>query len=167
MLWTMSDAPANPIPPAGGAFLLAQLGAHAAARYAERIAGLDLNPAQTGLLRLVAQEPGRSQQDLATLLGVVPSKIVGLVDSLESLRLVERRRSTTDRRNYALHLTDHGRATMADLRTVAMEHDRDITAALNDEERVRLVELLQRVADQQGLRPGVHPGYQGLRRSSR
>ena len=48
-----------------------------------------------------------------------------------------------------------------------MEHDRDITAALNDEERVRLVELLQRVADQQGLRPGVHPGYQGLRRSSR
>ena len=167
MLWTMSDAPANPIPPAGGAFLLAQLGAHATARYAERIAGLDLTPAQTGLLRLVAQEPGRSQQDLATLLGVVPSKIVGLVDSLESLRLVERRRSTTDRRNYALHLTDHGRATMADLRTVAMEHDRDITAALNDEERARLVELLQRVADQQGLRPGVHPGYQGLRRSSR
>lgn len=153
----------NKIPPAGGAFLLAQIGAHAATRYGERVAALDLVPAQTGLLRLVAMEPGRSQQDVAGRLGVVPSKVVGLVDELESRGLLERRRSTTDRRHYELHLTDLGRRTMADVREVAMAHDADVTAALTDVERTQLVVLLQRVADQQGLLPGAHPGYRTLR----
>lgn len=150
------------LPPAGTAFLLAQLGAHAAARYAERVARLDLTPAHTGLLRLVAREPGRSQQALAAQLGVVPSKVVALVDELEARQLVERRRSTTDRRNHALHLTESGLRTLADVRTVAVEHETDITAALTDEERRVLTELLQKVADSRGLTPGVHPGYRNL-----
>jgi hypothetical protein len=35
----------------------------------------------------------------------------------------------------------------------------ELTAALDNAERQTLMELLQRVADQQGLEPGVHPGY--------
>ena len=46
----------------GSAFLLAQVGAHAAQRFTERIGELDLTPAQVGLLRLVASRPGQSQQ---------------------------------------------------------------------------------------------------------
>jgi DNA-binding MarR family transcriptional regulator len=156
--------PDAPIPEVGSAFLLAQLGAHATARYAERVARLGLTPAQTGLMRLVAIGPGLSQRDLAARLGVVPSKVVGLVDELESRGLLERRRSTTDRRNHALHLTDRGRETMAEVRVAAVEHDAEVTTALTDEERGVLAGLLRRVADQQGLRPGVHPGYRDPRR---
>ncbi len=65
------------------AFLLAQLGAHAAGRFAERIAGLDLTPAQAGLLRLVARTPGRSQRELAGDLGMPPSRFVPFADKLE------------------------------------------------------------------------------------
>ncbi len=165
MLRTMNDAagPPDRLPPAGSAFLLAQIGAHAAARYAERVATIDLTPAGTGLLRLVAQRPGRSQQDLATALGVVPSKVVGLVDDLESHGLVERRRSTTDRRNYALHLTEHGMRVLGQIRDLATAHDAEMTSALTDQERSSLGVLLQKVADDQGLTPGVHPGYRSLR----
>ena len=35
--------------------------------------------------------------------------------------------------------------------------------ALTDDERHRLTELLQKVAEQPGLTPGVHPGYRRLR----
>jgi hypothetical protein len=35
-------------------------------------------------------------------------------------------------------------------------------AALDETERQQLAILLQRVADQQGLTPGVHPGYARL-----
>ena len=146
-------------PPAGTAFLLAQLGAHAAARYGARVAALDLTPAQTGLLRLVMTEPGLSQRDLARRLGVGPSTVVALVDGLEARGLLERRRSPTDRRHHALHLTEGGTRTMTEIRTIAVDHDADITAALDDDERRALATLLRRVADQQGLRPGVHPGY--------
>ena len=44
---------------------LAQVGAHAGAAFTERIAELDLTPAQSGLVRLVASGPGQSQQALA------------------------------------------------------------------------------------------------------
>jgi DNA-binding MarR family transcriptional regulator len=161
------DADVGRLPPAGNAFLLAQFGAHAAARYAERVARLDLTPAQTGLLRLVAQDPGRSQQALASQLGVVPSKVVSLVDDLEARRLLERRRSTTDRRHYALHLTDQGQQVLAKIRTVALQHETDMMAALTDQERRQLTHLLQKIAEQQGLTPGVHPGYRNLRTTRR
>lgn len=143
----------------GAAFLLAQLGAHAAGMFAQRISALGLTPPQAGLLRLVGQGPGRSQQALAAQLGVVPSKVVVLVDALESRGLLERRRNSTDRRNYALHLTDAGQQTLDDLRPVATQHEGDLTAALDDDERDKLTGLLRRIADQQGLTPGVHPGY--------
>jgi DNA-binding MarR family transcriptional regulator len=141
------------------AFLLAQLGAHATERFAERIAALDLSPAQAGLLRAVAREPGRSQQAVAEQLGVQPSRFVALVDELEQRGAVERRRNATDRRLYALHLTAQGELLMRDVGQAGQAHENDICAALSPADRATLRELLQRVADQQGLTPGVHPGY--------
>ena len=146
----------------GAAFLLAQLGAHAAGRYAGRVAELELDPAQTGVLHLIAREPGRSQQALADRLGVAPSRVVGLVDGLEARGLLERRRSATDRRTYELHLTGQGQDLLQRLRQVATAHEADVTTALTADERQALVELLRKVADQQGLTPGVHPGYRRL-----
>jgi DNA-binding MarR family transcriptional regulator len=153
--------PAGP-PPTGAAFLLAQLGAHAAGRYAEKVAALDLDPAQTGVLHLIARRPGQSQQALADRLGVAASRVVALVDGLESRGLLARRRSVTDRRNYELDLTDEGQQLLGRLREVAKAHEADVTAALDADERAQLVGLLQKVADQQGLMPGVHPGYRRL-----
>jgi DNA-binding MarR family transcriptional regulator len=156
----MPDA-AGP-PPMGAAFLLTQLGAHAAGRYAEKVAALDLDPAQTGVLHLIARSPGRSQQALADQLGVAASRVVALVDGLEERGLLARRRSATDRRNYELHLTPDGERLLARLREVAKTHEQDVTAALTADERAQLVALLRKVADQQGLTPGVHPGYRRL-----
>lgn len=141
------------------AFLLAQIGAHATERFAERIAALDLTPAQAGLLRAVASEPGRSQQAVAEQLGVQPSRFVALVDELEQRGVVERRRNATDRRLYALHLTAHGERFMREIGEVGLAHENDICSALSAAERTTLRELLQRVADQQGLTPVGHPGY--------
>ena len=151
-------------PQTGTAFLLAQLGAHATARYAARVAELDLDPAQTGVLHLIAREPGQSQQALAARLGVVPSRVVGLLDALEARELLERRRHPGDRRNHALHLTESGMQLLERIRVVAVEHEAEITAGLNPAERAELTGLLRRVADQQGLMPGVHPGYRTVRR---
>ena len=135
----------------GVACLLAQLGAHATERFAERIAKLDLTPPQTGLLRAVATEPGRSQQAVAEQLGIQPSRFVALVDELERRGVVERRRNATDRRLYALHLTTPGKQLMREIDQVGMAHENDMCSALSASERTTLFELLQRVADQQAL----------------
>src|SRR3954451_5714791 len=143
----------------GSAFLLAQVGAHAAQRFTERIAELDLTPAQVGLLRLVATRPGQSQQAIAAQLGTPPTRLVALVDALEKRGLVERRRNPEDRRLYALELTEGGRALMSRIALTAMAHERALTASLTEDERATLHALLTKVADEQGLTPGVHPGY--------
>jgi DNA-binding MarR family transcriptional regulator len=148
----------------GNAFLLAQIGAHAAAQFAKRIAGLDLTPAQTGLLRLVAWQPGQSQQVLARQIRTPPSRLVLLVDHLEERGLIERRRNPDDRRHHALYLTAAGRQFLkTKLGPIGAAHEDDICAALTPAEREQLHGLLSRIAEQQRLTPGVHPGYQQLK----
>jgi DNA-binding MarR family transcriptional regulator len=143
----------------GVAFLLAQLGAHAAAAFAERLRPLDLTPPQAGVLRRLAHAPGESQRALADALGMHPPRLVALIDDLEGRGLVQRSRDPADRRNYALSLTPAGRETMTRLATVARQHERAVTAAIDDDERAELAAVLRRLADDQGLTPGVHPGY--------
>ncbi|MFG2582425.1 MarR family winged helix-turn-helix transcriptional regulator [Streptomyces malaysiensis] len=156
------ERPPGP-PPTGAAFLLAQLGAHAADLFAERLATLDLTPAQSGLLRLLAGSPGRSQRELADDLGMPPSRFVAFADELEQRGLIERRRNPVDRRLYAVHLTDEGGTLLAQLRQVGAEHERRLTEGLSEPERDQLTGLLRRVAEQQGLSPGVHPGFRSMR----
>src|SRR5205807_2586245 len=98
-----ADNGSKPKGSAGAAFLLAQVGAHAAARFAARLAELTLVPAHAGIFRILSATPGISQQELAAALGTVPSRLVALIDELESRGLVQRREHETDRRSYALH----------------------------------------------------------------
>ena len=143
----------------GAAFLLAQVGAHAASRFGARLAEVNLVPAHAGIFRILSATPAISQQSLATALGTVPSRLVGLVDELETKGLVERRAHETDRRTHALHLTEKGKAMMEAIGRIAREHRQDLLAALSEDEQSQLSALLQRVAEQQGLLRGVHPGY--------
>lgn len=140
------------------AFLLAQLGAHAGLRFAERLGPLGLAPRHAGILRILGGSSGLSQRELGARLGALPSRVVALVDELEQRGLVERRDDPADRRSYALHLTERGRAMLADVGRVAREHGERLLAALSAEERQQLGRLLERIAADQGLAPSVHPG---------
>lgn len=142
------------------AFLLAQVGAKAAAQFAERMQVIALTPSDAGILRLLRMSAGLSQQELAGRLGIHPSRLVALLDSLEKKRFVERKPNPDDRRLYSLHLTNGGVGALERVGKVAREHQDALLASLNPEERETLAVLLLRIANQQGLTPGVHPGYQ-------
>ena len=146
------------------AFLLAQVGAHAASKFAERMGALGLTPPDAGILRLLRLTAGLSQQELAAKLGIHPSRLVALLDELERKGLVERKSNPDDRRQYSLHLTEKGTKTLEEIGHVAQQHQEALCAALTLEERDKLAELLRKIADQQGLSPMVHPGYRWIKR---
>ncbi|MEA2214733.1 MAG: hypothetical protein QOK19_294 [Solirubrobacteraceae bacterium] len=148
----------------GVAFLLAQLGAHAAAAFAERVGPLGLTPPEAGILRRLGQVPGQSQRGLADALGMHAPRLVALIDELEERGLVTRARDPEDRRNYAISLTDDGRRTLAELARAARRHELAITSALQPDERALLARMLRRIAEEQDLAPGIHPGYRRLGR---
>jgi DNA-binding MarR family transcriptional regulator len=142
------------------AFLLAELGAYATERFAQRVHALDLTTPQVSMLRVIADEPGQSQQSLARRLGVQPSRVVALVDGLEHRGLVERTRNRSDRRLYEVTLTRSGHTLLAAIAALAVEHEQELCAGLTAADRRQLRDLLARVADQHGLgpSPGPNPG---------
>ena len=159
---TLMNSAKPPSRPTGAAFLLAQLGAHAAEAFGQRIAALGMTPPHAGILRLIAAMPNCNQQSLAERLGVLPSRMVMLIDELAEKGWVERRRSQEDRRHSELVLTKAGNVTLEKLGRLAAEHEASLCAALSPEERETLAALCRRIADQQGLTPQVHPGYRKL-----
>ena len=144
------------------ALLLAQVGAHGAKQFADRLSVLKLTPPHAGILRRLVQSPGISQRELATALGMHASRLVAVLDEMESLGLLIREANAEDRRTYSLQVTPKGREMMEQIAAISQQHNEALCAALNEEERALLVGLLQRIADQQGLLRGVHPGFSTL-----
>jgi DNA-binding MarR family transcriptional regulator len=142
----------------GFAFLLVQLGSHAARRFAETLAPSGLEPRHYGMLRRLAANEGRSQQALGELLGLNPTRMVFLVDDLENHGFVERRRNPADRRSYALYLTAAGRKALKRAETATRHHAAGIGSSLSAAERRQLTRLLRRVAVEQGIGDQSLPG---------
>jgi hypothetical protein len=63
---------------------------------------------------------------------------------------------------HSIQLTKNGDEILEKIGKVAREHQDALLAALGKEERDGLAALLLKIADQQGLVRGVHPGYQQL-----
>jgi DNA-binding MarR family transcriptional regulator len=147
--------------PASLAFLLSQVGIHAARQFAERIAEVGLQPPLFRVLNLVDAAEGRSQQAIGEAIEVPPSRMVALVDELEQRGLVERRPNPDDRRVRALYLTGKGRETLARGREIARAHEEELTQGMAAVDRKRLTRLLQKIVDEQTIGRGVHPGMSG------
>jgi len=149
------------------AFLLAQVGAHAASKFGGRLKKLHLSRPHSGILWNLSFSSSITQRQLAARLRILPSRLVALLDELESRGLIERRRNPDDRRRHSLHLTQKGRATVKLIGEISGEHQKELLAALSDDDQSKLGELLHRVAAEQGLARGVHPGYTRLGKSEK
>lgn len=158
----------NPIPdqprpgPSGRgslAFLLSQVGAWAGHRFGQRLADIGMTPSEAGLIWIISHSPAHNQQQLSTMMGVAPSRMVALIDGLADQELVERARSSQDRRVSIVQLTQQGHQALTQLRRIALDHDQEVGAVLDDNERQLLHQLLTRLADNAELPARVHPGY--------
>jgi len=140
------------------AFLLSQVGIHASRRFAERISEAGLNPPLFRVLNLVDAAEGQSQQAIGAAIEVPAPRMVALVDELEERGMIERRPDPKDRRVRALYLTRKGRTALARGRKIARAHEEDLTRGMAAADRRRLVDLLQKIVDEQAIGRGVHPG---------
>ncbi|HZQ44435.1 MAG TPA: MarR family transcriptional regulator [Acidobacteriaceae bacterium] len=147
----------------GVAFLLSQIGTRSAQEFARLLAPLKLSPADAGILRLLRQTPGISQQQLAQTLGMHASRLVAIIDILESRKLLARTQNPEDRRLYSLHLTERGTETLAEIGNIARTHNDLMCSGLKAAEVDQLASLLHKIAAAQGLTPKVHPGYKDLK----
>ena len=107
------------------------------------LAPIDIRPAQYSVLVVIAGNPGLSQSDLATLLGIERARLVRLLDKLEKRGLTQRLASRTDRRSHALRLTGDGQKILKRAKTLAAAHETRLVERLGAEQRNVLIDTMR------------------------
>lgn len=107
------------------------------------LAPIDIRPAQYSVLVLIAANPGASQSQIASRLGIERARLVRLLNRLEKRGLTERLESTKDRRSHALRLTPQGRKTLKRAKTLAALHEARLAEKLGPEQRKALIDSLR------------------------
>jgi len=113
-------------------------------RSTEELLGLKLR--QVMLLSYLRYGAPALQQQLCEALWLDPNNCVLLLNELEDMGYVERRRDPADRRRHMVELTDEGRAALERAERAQESVGDEIFAALSDEERATLRSLLGRAA---------------------
>lgn len=120
----------------------------------EAMAEWQISPVQFSALVLIANNPGLIQTQVSDALGVKKANFVGLVRELEMRKLVERRPTASDRRAYALHLTERGKTAYQALDSLSARQEQAIQDLIGPEAYASLMEPLRRLArmkDQSGI----------------
>lgn len=137
--------PPEPLASAPG-FLLSWNGRRTATMFAKALEPLGLRPPHFGVMRLIATEPGQTQQELAQRSLIDPSSMVAVVDELEEMGYAERQSHPGDRRKHAVHLTADGERMLERAQAVAIETAQEVLAPLSAGEVKELRRLLRKLA---------------------
>lgn len=114
---------------------------------AEALKPHGITPTQYNVLRILrgAGQVGLSRADIIPRMIARVPDATRLLDRMEAAGLVERERSTSDRRFVTTRITDAGRELLAVLDDPVVELHGEQFSALNDAELRTLIDLLNRV----------------------
>jgi MarR family transcriptional regulator, lower aerobic nicotinate degradation pathway regulator len=133
--------------------LLVKIGRATERWYTEALKPSGLTPRHLGVLFEVQALP-TSQQALIDSIGVDPSKLVGLLNDLESEGLIVRRRDPEDRRRHIVEVSELGRSRLEAAKKAAAAVEDQLFAGINAEQRAELLNVLAQVADSSGILEG-------------
>jgi DNA-binding MarR family transcriptional regulator len=127
-------------------FLLAQLGRAVTRQYRCALSPIGLKPRETQALLRLRDGDAMSQQALGAGLDIDASNLVALLNDLEADGLISRRRDPEDRRRHVVEISKRGTKLLGEVERAAAEVEDEFFAALDEDQRVALQELLALVA---------------------
>jgi DNA-binding MarR family transcriptional regulator len=139
----MTSLPVVNQPPHRCGALLGQLTRRLQLRSESVLTPLGLRPRHLIALTVLRDQGGSSQQNLAKTLEMDGTNVVGLLNELETENLIERRRSTVDRRRHVVELTDVGAKLLARAEFALAAVEDEVFCGLSDDQRETLYALLQ------------------------
>ncbi len=114
-------------------------------QYIAVIGDKDIKPGLVSLLVLVGANPGIAQIELGTQLGIDKASIVALLDRLEKSGMLERLRSTRDRRRQGIYLTARGSECLETLLAAVRTLERRLASRFTRSEFDLLLSFLRRL----------------------
>jgi DNA-binding MarR family transcriptional regulator len=113
--------------------------------YEEALKPTGLTAKHAGVLMILEEKGSLSQHELGKCAYIDRTTVVGLMDDLEKMGLVERKEHPTDRRSHAIYLTPKGKEILPliDKHAVAMENK--FLGCLNVQEQKSLIQILRKL----------------------
>lgn len=127
--------------------LLSRVGKLLRDRIHARMEGLGIGRGQGFILFRLGEENGLTQADLARRAWVRPATLSAALQRLEEEGFIERRPDPADARISRVYLTAKGEATRRQAEAVWQEVEAELRAILSEEERGRLLMLLEKLRD--------------------
>ena len=127
-------------------FLLGFLGEKSRRNFFATLEPHGFEPREFGLMTVIMNRPGTTQQELAALARIDPSSMVAVLDGLEQRGMVERRVDPEDRRRRAVYLTKEGERKWKELQAEARRTGEAFLESLSPDERSELNRLLRKLA---------------------
>ena len=109
---------------------------------------LGLRPRHLVALTVLREQAGSTQQSLSEVLQIDRTNLVGLLNELEGEGLIERRRSSQDRRRHTVHLTPLGSKRLAAAESALDAAENEVLASLDEAQRESLFLLLQQANEE-------------------
>ncbi len=131
---------------ANSGFLLARLGLAFKSRAFARVESEGFAPNHYGILAILAEGDRETQGTIAEALGLDPSRLVNVLDSLEKRGLIARQRDPLDRRRHVVRITPEGIVARDRLRTLAQAMADEFLAPLAPDDRETFHRLLLELA---------------------
>ena len=111
----------------------------------EILSEASLAPGQFAILLMVGENPGRTQSWLAREAIRERQNIVPVIDRLESLGYLKRRRSKKDRRSLAIHITGNGKRVLGRIGPRLTQFENKLNSLFTDADRAILLAALHKL----------------------
>lgn len=108
----------------------------------EKYKPLNITRSQAWLMAYLSRKEGLPQSVLAEQMGLGKVALGGLIDRLESSKMIERRSDPSDRRINNIYLTPQGRSVIKEMRQLTLEANVDILNGIPLEEVKAAVQTL-------------------------
>ncbi|MGD2002048.1 MAG: MarR family transcriptional regulator [Rhodobacteraceae bacterium] len=109
----------------------------------ETLRPFDLRMLTYSALVLIVDNPGLNQSRLSQIMDIERPNLVVIIDELEERELITRERVPTDRRSYALHPTEAGRALYRETLDAVTQHEAKLLSGIAPEQLEQMIATLK------------------------
>ncbi|MFW6264943.1 MAG: MarR family winged helix-turn-helix transcriptional regulator [Bacillota bacterium] len=106
---------------------------------------VDIYPGQPPLMMVLNEQDGQSQSELAEKLKIKPATITVMINRMEKVDLLERRRDAEDQRVSRVYLTDKGREKVKVVMDILEKISTECLKGFDEQEGESLYEFLLRI----------------------
>jgi DNA-binding MarR family transcriptional regulator len=116
-----------------------------AADFLQCVGDTGMRPVLVSILSVVDENPDIRQGAVGETLGIARANIAPLMNELETLKLLRRARHASDRRAFAIRLTNKGERLLGECKARIRAHEGRMLRNLTRTERLDLLALLDKI----------------------